>query len=329
MNTSSAQIASQIDHSGFIGQYLVTMRPYLMFVSGITGIVGMSIIEHIPMTKALLIGIASFLSYGFGQALTDCFQIDTDSISSPYRPLTQGTISRRAVMTVSIVGLCSCVVILSWHTPTNLVPGLAAGIGLATYTSLKRRWWGGPFYNAAIVVVLCLMAFRAARTTTGGNIPIAGVYVFATVFFAYANFVLTGYFKDVAADRATGYYTLPVVFGNAVAARVSDIFMVLGMGATGLFINNRHTVHTLHPVDCISLMLIIAGGVTAIVGQIRLHLIVRDTEAHRAITLVVHSYILVLAGMAGLNQVRWIPALLAFYAAFVITMRSRPEKSQI
>ncbi|MGB5289679.1 MAG: hypothetical protein WBN42_14415, partial [Ignavibacteriaceae bacterium] len=76
----------------FLKAYIITMRPYLMFVSGVTGIVGMSFAASRDPIKTSLIFIASFLSYGFGQALTDCFQIDTDSISSPYRPLTQGVV---------------------------------------------------------------------------------------------------------------------------------------------------------------------------------------------------------------------------------------------
>ena len=70
----------------FLKAYIITMRPYLMFISGVTGIVGMSFASDIDSVKTSLIFIASFLSYGFGQALTDCFQIDTDSISSPGLP---------------------------------------------------------------------------------------------------------------------------------------------------------------------------------------------------------------------------------------------------
>ena len=41
---------------------------------------------------AVLIGLAFFVSYGFGQALTDCFQTDTDALSAPYRPLVRGLV---------------------------------------------------------------------------------------------------------------------------------------------------------------------------------------------------------------------------------------------
>ena len=55
----------------FVKAYIITMRPYLMFVSGITGIVGMSFSNEINLTKAFLIFFASFLSYGFGQNSRD------------------------------------------------------------------------------------------------------------------------------------------------------------------------------------------------------------------------------------------------------------------
>ena len=116
------------------------MRPYLLFVSGVTGICGMSFISELSVSKAILIFLASFLSYGFGQALTDCFQTDTDSISSPYRPLTQGRISKSQVLAVSITGLIFCISVFAFYNPTNLLLGLLSGLGLATYTYFKKNF---------------------------------------------------------------------------------------------------------------------------------------------------------------------------------------------
>ena len=104
----------------FAKDYFITMRPYLLFVSGVTGICGMSFIDELSVSKAILIFLASFLSYGFGQALTDCFQTDTDSISSPYRPLTQGRISKSPVLAVSITGLILFISIFAIYNPVNL-----------------------------------------------------------------------------------------------------------------------------------------------------------------------------------------------------------------
>lgn len=93
--------------------YIITMRPYLMFVSGITGIAGLSFSNNLSLLQTILVFFASFFSYGFGQALTDCFQIDTDSISSPYRPLTQGKISKSLVLIISAAGLILCILVFT------------------------------------------------------------------------------------------------------------------------------------------------------------------------------------------------------------------------
>jgi len=77
----------------FLKAMVITMRPYLLFLSGITGIAGVAAVPGAPTPTVLLVFVASFLSYGFGQALTDCFQTDTDALSAPYRPLVRGTVS--------------------------------------------------------------------------------------------------------------------------------------------------------------------------------------------------------------------------------------------
>ena len=175
----------------FLKAYVITMRPYLMFVSGITGIAGMSFASEMDIVKAMLIFFASFLSYGFGQALTDCFQIDTDSISSPYRPLTQGIVNRNYFLVISSLGLLFCISILTYFNPLNILLGALSGIGLITYTYFKRKWWAGPFYNSWIVLVLFMMAYLAgsgkARLDFSEPIFITAI---VTVFFGYANFVL-------------------------------------------------------------------------------------------------------------------------------------------
>src|SRR5512135_525029 len=130
----------------FVRAYGITMRPYLMFVSGITGLVGISFVPGVSVTDFILRFAASFLSYGFGQALTDCFQIDTDSISAPYRPMTRGLLSRPATLALSAAGLTACIAVFAYFDTRNLLLGLLAGTGLATYTPMKRRWWAGPWY---------------------------------------------------------------------------------------------------------------------------------------------------------------------------------------
>jgi 4-hydroxybenzoate polyprenyltransferase len=308
--------------------YITTMRPYLMFVSGITGIAGMSF-HAATFPKSVLLFAACFLSYGFGQALTDCFQVDTDSISSPYRPLTQGKVSRWSVFATSAIGLSFCVAIFAMCNPLNIVLGAIGGLGLLTYTFFKRRWWGGPFYNAWIVGVLCMMAYLAGPVGLADIARWPFPWMVLTVFAGYANFVLVGYFKDIEADRATGYNTLPVVAGRATASRISDIFAMVTIGtATVAFILARQSSTSLYRTTA-SEVFFIAGVVSTIVAQVNLHQTHSDDEAYAAISPTVHSYILLLSGIAGALNPAWTPFLAFMYVAFCLTMHFRPARNQI
>jgi 4-hydroxybenzoate polyprenyltransferase len=310
--------------------YIVTMRPYLMFVSGVTGIVGMSFATDIDAVKTSLIFIASFLSYGFGQALTDCFQIDTDSISSPYRPLTQGIVNKNYFLIISPLGLLFCISILTYFNPLNILLGALSGIGLITYTYFKRKWWAGPFYNSWIVLVLFMMAYLAGLGTI--HLDFSNPIFFAaivTVFFGYANFVLTGYFKDISADKATAYNTLPVVFGRKISSLVSDAFGFIV--STSVFALVMVLAFDSFPFETIikALIFIYTGIGVSIFTQMNLHSVQSDAEAHKAIAPCVHSYILLLSGIAILSKPDWFIYLLMFYILYIIILKLRPARSQI
>jgi geranylgeranylglycerol-phosphate geranylgeranyltransferase len=205
--------------------YITTMRPYLAPVSGSTGLVGLAL-GNVHGGWLWASTIAFFASYGFGQALTDVFQTDTDSLSAPYRPLVRGELDLHLVMGVSMVGLLACAVVFMLQEPWTLVPAALGTAGLATYTPMKRHWWGGPPWNSAVVALLPVIGAQA------GGVPATDHRVWlaaAAAGFTYATFVLIGYLKDIDADRATGYQTLPVVFGRGVTVVVSAACGVLGL----------------------------------------------------------------------------------------------------
>ncbi len=310
----------------FWRDYVTTMRPYLLFVSGVTGIAGVSLGPTVSPAAAVVLSVVFFLAYGFGQALTDCFQTDTDSLSAPYRPLVRGTLLPQDVLVVSLGGLTVSAVIVVWFNPVNV---LAAGLtvfGLATYTWFKRRWWAGPWYNAWIVSLLVLIGYQCASGGAGGmDAPRPALYgTMLAALAAYANFVLTGYYKDIAADRATGYKTLPVVFGRRASAWVSDGLATLAFVGAGIGVSGARGVQVLAATGFLA-----GAAVFATVAQWRLHGIRTDEEAHRAIEPVVHSYILLLCGIAAAHKPTWAVLLVGFYLAFVWTARHRPMMAQI
>ena len=307
----------------------ITMRPYLLFVSGITGIAGMALSSTTSALPLFSVFVASFFAYGFGQALTDCFQTDTDAISAPYRPLVAGKVSRKAILGLSLAGLTGCVIIFALRNPWNLAVGITGAAGLATYTSLKRRWWGGPWYNAWIVTALCVMGFLGASGNTPIAFPPSFAPMLAAVFFGYANFVLSGYFKDIDADAVTGYFTFPVTFGRKAAAIASDVLALLFLASSIWAAMTVLGSRQVHPGHLCALLFAVPGAGYLIIAQIQLHRNRTDSEAYAPILHVVNAYILLLSALSALLRPDWTLFLAVHYVLYVIVLSRRPEVSQI
>ena len=99
--------------------------------------------------------------------------------------------------------------------------------------------------------------------------------------------------------------------------------MLFGGVAAGFGLEN------LVPVQFVGLVLIALGMGTSILAQLRLQSVTEEAEAHRAISPVVRSYVLLLAGMTAVFRPGWVPFLLVFYGVFEWVMRMRPMKEQI
>jgi len=310
--------------------FLVTMRPYLIFVSGTAGLVGLAFIPRAPLSRLTMAFIPLLLSYGLGQALTDCFQTDTDALSSPYRPLVKGVVSRRQILAVSLTGLGLGVIILALLNPVLLAFGLLAVLGLLTYTILKRTWWGGPPWNSWIVALLPIMGRLVEKgasvgTTLGPRAPLAGPFwlAVAAVFFGYANFVVMGYFKDISADRATGYRTFPVVFGWQRNAVYSDILAAAAALATGA------ALLALPRLTIAGAVSYFAGFSLNIAAQVRIHRHRDENAAHGPIAGVVRSFILYGLALVLTLQPGWTAFAVAFCALFEVVLKARPEERQV
>jgi len=315
---------------GFLRSYLITMRPYLLFISGTAGIVGLAFIEEPSIIRVILAFIPLFLSYGLGQALTDCFQIDTDAISAPYRPLVRGIISRKQVLSVSLTGLAVGILIMAYLNPKILIFGILSVIGLLTYTSFKRTWWGGPPWNSWIVALLPIMGRLVDREYQiktiirfGDSYSLAFFLSIIAIFFGYANFVVMGYFKDISADRRTGYRTFPVVFGWKPAAIYSDLTAMVVAVLTGsvLFLTGNLNIWGIA-------IFVIAIAIN-LYAQIKIHQTRDESKTHGPIGNVVRAFILYCMAIIVTLKPKWLIFIAVFYLLFELTLKLRPEKSQV
>lgn len=300
------------------------MRPYLLFVSGTAGAMGIAMgkTTGTPEWKCWLAFVPFFMGYGFGQALTDCFQTDTDKLSAPYRPLSQGVISIKSVLTVSICGLLTSGLLLLWLNPLSFLLSIIAVFGLATYSFVKKHFWpGGPFYNAWIVALLPVMGYFITQPKGEWQFPVYNYGYILFTFFSYANFVLIGYLKDIEADRATNYQTFPVVLGWNKTMLTGDVFALITLL---LFWQQIE-------INAWSLIFGLAGSAVTIAGQIAGHRTKEKNEHGALIPIASTVRGLILLHMAAILcfQPDWYLLALINYSLFEWTLYKRPSKYQI
>ena len=309
---------------GFWKSYFVQMRPYLLFISGVAGAAGIAMSKDGSdfVWKSYAALVPFFFGYGFGQALTDCFQTDTDKLSAPYRPLSKGSVSISSVLVVSSIGLlASGILFYSFH-PICFWLSLLAVFGLATYSYVKKNFWfAGPFYNGWIVALLPLMGYFVDLPASVKTFPLELIPYILITFFSYSNFVLMGYLKDIEADQATHYKTFPVVFGWKKTIIAGDAFAMIAI-VLYLFQPRKNSLELLFATAAI--VVIVTGQVMAHTTKIQ-----NEKGALRPILSTVRGFILLhLAVILHFQPGWWIPALL-FYGMFEWVLMKRPSKYQV
>jgi 4-hydroxybenzoate polyprenyltransferase len=151
----------------------------------------------------------------------------------------------------------------------------------------------------------------------GPAMPEGKAFLFGllTVFFAYANFVVMGYLKDISADRATGYRTLPVVFGWKATAFASDALAAAA-------------IVTAQPASAGLIALGVAAALS-LSAQVRIHRTTDESRAHGPIADVVRVFLLESSAIVLARRPGWVPLLIVFYLSFEAALRLRPEERQV
>lgn len=321
----------EITSLGFWRAYLVTMRPYLLFVSGATGLLGLAMAPDVSSARLWATFSVFFLSYGVGQALTDVFQTDCDAISAPYRPLVRGEITKKQVLGVSAAASLFITVVLAVLSLWTFLLCVAGWTGLATYSWAKRKWWAGPAWNSAVVALIPPAALLATGVALGkalGNpLVLPGT---TSVFFSYAVFVILGYFKDVSADRATGYVTLPVRFGRGVSVVVSAVCAAASVMASAWMLARGGGLRAPDgALRAVGLVAWVVGALSLLGAHVVIRKVASDEEAHPGIALSVRGYVYMHFGACAALRPELGPLVLLMVALFEVALATRPSASQI
>lgn len=164
---------------------------------------------------------------GTSQAVNDWFDRHVDAINEPGRPIPSGRLPGRTGLYIAIAWTCISLLVA---TVLGTVGVLATIFGLAlawAYSApplrLKRNGWLG---NAAVGLCYEGLPWVTGAAVVAAARPDWRVFLIAALYSAGAHGIMTlNDFKSVNGDRKFGINSLPVMLGDARAARLACVVM--------------------------------------------------------------------------------------------------------
>ncbi|ABL65712.1 UbiA family prenyltransferase [Chlorobium phaeobacteroides] len=191
---------------------------------------------RLPSLRQAAAGFMSFfLISASALILNDCFDVETDRINAPERPLPAGLVTKFEAMMLSffvaLLGCCSALM-----------------LGFEAFTICCIVWFAGFLYNWRLkkyglagnlfVAVLVGMTFIFGGVAAGNLSEPLVWFMGAMVFGVDLGEEIAADALDVEGDRKTGSRSLAVLYSPQIAMRTSaSIFIIVVAGSTIPFLS--------------------------------------------------------------------------------------------
>ncbi len=173
---------------------------------------------------AIGVAMAGPLLTGFSQVLNDYCDRDVDAINQPDRLIPSGKVSELQIY-LTIFGLAIAALLVGLFLGPSVMLMCAVGLGLAISYSvhplrLKRNGWIG---NLTVAIAYEGLAWIAGHLTF--QIPITPPSLALAIIYSLgAHGIMTiNDFKSVTGDRQMGILSIPVLYGEQMAAWLAVI----------------------------------------------------------------------------------------------------------
>jgi len=175
-----------------------------------------------PVINVILAAIAFFLLLSAGNALNDYYDVETDSINKPTRPIPSGQVKRQYALTFAIILFAISLVpglLINWIA-FSIVCMVCALLVLYTI-KLRQVLFIGNILIGFLTGLTFIWGGFAVGATSGAIVPA----VFAFLFTVGREIVKD--IQDVKGDKAVGLLSLPIKWGQRRAMYISFIFLIL------------------------------------------------------------------------------------------------------
>jgi len=205
----------------------------LPLTAGVCVILGeLLALGRFPSVRAALLGFLSvFLISAAALILNDYFDLESDKINAPHRPLPSGLVTGQEVVMltagVTVLGLLTSYLL---SLEALLLASLVWVVGFLYNWRFKRAgFWGN-----------LLVSFSVGMTFIFGGIAAGAPFERVVWLFASLSFLvnlgeeIAADAMDVAGDRVAGSRSLAVLYGSEAALKVSAALFLLVIVVSGL-----------------------------------------------------------------------------------------------
>ena len=181
------------------------------------------------LTIILGLLLAGPMVCGTSQAVNDWFDRHVDAINEPGRPIPSGRMPGHWGLYIGIIWTGVSLIVAAglgrWGFGAAVVALALAWAYSAPPLRLKRNgWWG----NAAVAICYEGVPWFTGAAIMTDRLPANGILALALLNSFGAHGIMTlNDFKSVEGDRAVGIRSLPAMLGEAAAAKLACVIMIL------------------------------------------------------------------------------------------------------
>lgn len=199
------------------------LRPVNALITAVTVIVAGIIVKpgELNWSDLLLSALAAAMSAGAGNVINDIFDVETDRINRPERPLPSGLLRRgEARVFYCLINLLALISALFVSMPVLLIV-IASQVLIFLYSF---RLKSVPLAGNVSVAFLTALTVIFGAIAAGGSL---GAAIIPAVFAFFINLIreIVKDIEDMEGDRRNGVLTLPIKYGVRSAKALS---LVLG-----------------------------------------------------------------------------------------------------
>jgi 4-hydroxybenzoate polyprenyltransferase len=179
-------------------------------------------------TVAILDAGPFYLAAMGGFALNDIFDVQSDAVNRPYRPLPNKTFGVTPARAIAVSMLLSAIVLSAFaaHSYVQLMLYTAAIVGVVAYNFVVRRWACCKGLYTSFICGLPLIYLLQEHLGTVWFLIGAIVYI-------WGRETLMDIF-DIKGDRVSGRITIPMMIGPNVAANCAFSLLFLSVLAIAM-----------------------------------------------------------------------------------------------